>query len=152
VSTGRLVGHATVWATFPTPTPRSLNRPEPAGHLEYRGLDSSAVRFSLQGQGTPQVAGTAAFLVQNAPASTPGYLALALAPLSADLGSLGTLLVHPAQMALLPVSTGSQGQATPSIPVPAVPALAGMSFYFQCLVLSGTQGGLSNAVMSRVSP
>ena len=152
VSTGRLVGYPGVWATFPAPTPRALNQPEPSGHLEYRGLDSTAVWFSLQGQGTPQVGGRASFWVQNAPVSMPGYFALALAPLSADLGSLGTLLVHPAMLVLLPMYTGSGGSAAPSVPVPAVPALAGMTFYFQCFVLSGTSGGLSNAVMSRVSP
>ena len=152
VSTGRLVGYPHVWATFPVPSPRALNQPEPCGHREYRGLDPTTSRFSLLGQGTPQVGGTAAFGVTNAPASTPGYLALAFAPLVADLGSLGPLLVHPGMMVLLPMSTDSSGSATPSVPIPAVGALAGMTFYFQSLVLAGTSGGLSNGVMTRVCP
>jgi len=152
VSTGRLVGFPFFWATFQTPTPLALNQPEPCGHLAYGGLDSTETAFLLQGQGNPKVGGTAAFQLQNAPPSTFGYFALSLAPFSLNMGSVGSLLLNPALMVLFPITTTVGGSASPAVPIPNIPSLAGMTVYFQSFVQSGTTGGFSNGVMTRVCP
>jgi hypothetical protein len=152
VSTGRLAGFSYVWATFPAPTPRAANAPAPCGHLEYGPLDSAAAPITLTGTGNPVLGGTVSYDISGAPASTPGYLALTAAPFQAQLGALGSLLVNPSAMALLPVMTNAGGAAIQKLPIPNVPVLRGQSFYLQAFVLSGSAGGLSSAVVTRICP
>jgi hypothetical protein len=152
VSTGRLSGYPGVTVTFPAPTPLKPNRAEPCGHLDYAGADPMSARFGLTGQGAPTPGGSVSYATRQAPPSTPGLMALALAPLQVDLAGLGPLLVNPLTGALLPVRTDASGAATLPIAIPKVPALAGIVFYFQAFVHDGTKGGFSNAVATRICP
>jgi len=151
-STGRLPGFPSVWATFPAPTPRQLNRPEPCGHLAYDGLDSTATALALAAQGSPAIGGQVTFAVSRAPGSSAGFLAITLGPAQVDLGNLGALLVSPAAGALLPVLTDPAGAATQPVPIPNLPALKGLSVYAQAFVLSGSTGGFSSAIVTRICP
>ena len=73
-------------------------------------------------------------------------------PLQVRLGTLGSLLVNPAGMALLPVMTNAGGTATQKLWIPNVPALGGQTFYLQAFVLAGSAGGLSSGVVTRICP
>ena len=152
VSTGRLPGHPGVWASFPDPTPYRPNQPDPCGHLDYHGLDVTATPFSLTGVGSPVVGGQVSYKIGNAPASTPGFLALSLAPMQAGAGSLGAVLVNPALMVLFPVTTDGSGSTTQNLGIPSAAALKGQVFYFQAFVFSGTAGGFSSGVLTRICP
>jgi hypothetical protein len=150
MSTGRIVGQD-LWVLFPVPTPRALNRPEPCGNLAIDGRNS---RFNPGGQITavsgPRLGQLARYQVVNAPAGTPGVIALATLAFHANAGNLGVLLVHPATMAMFPIATGSQGTADFSVPVPNVAALAGVTFYLQAFVSNGTTGGFTAGLITRV--
>ncbi|MBN2492257.1 MAG: CotH kinase family protein [Planctomycetes bacterium] len=152
VSTGRLAGYKGVWATFPVPTPRAMNAPEPYGHLEYGPLAPAAAALVLKASGAPVLGGTVTYEVTKAPASTPGHLGIAIAPLQLEIGGIGALLLNPTGLALLPIATGASGTATQRIPIPNVPMLGGQSFYLQAFVRSGATGGLSTAVVTRIRP
>jgi len=152
VSTGRMAGYPYVWATFPAPTPKAVNAPAPCGHLDYGPLDSAVAPITLTGTGNPVLGGTVSYDIAGAPGSTPGYLALATAPLQVSLGALGSLLVNPAGTALLPVMTNAGGTATQKLGIPNVPALGGQTFYLQAFVLAGSAGGLSTGVVTRICP
>ena len=152
VSTGRMHGFVPVWATFPAPTPDSVNLPSPCGHLNYSVLDITSVPFGLNATGTPQVGGAAIYNVSGAPVSTPGYLILAFAPYQADFGALGGLLVNPSLMVALPIFTTASGTANQNIGIPNLPVLAGQSFYFQAFVYDGKAGGFSSGVVTRICP
>ncbi len=152
VSTGRLPGHPGVWASFPDPTPYRPNQPDPCGHLDYHSLDLTTTPFSLTGLGSPVVGGQVSYKIENAPASTPGFLALSLAPLQANAGSLGAVLVNPALMVLFPVTTDGSGSTTQNLGIPSATVLKGQVFYFQAFVFSGTAGGFSSGVLTRICP
>jgi hypothetical protein len=152
-STGRLHGFPSIQATFPAPTPRQANRPVPCGHLAYDALASPSTALVITAQGTPAIGSQVTFAVSGAPASTAGFLAIAVGPAQVDLGPLGALLVNPAAGgALLPVLTDSSGKATQPVPVPNLPILKGQSVYVQAFVLGGTTGGFSNAIVTRICP
>jgi hypothetical protein len=150
VSTGRQAEHPSIWATFPAPTPRASNRPEPCGHLAYGPLDAAGAALTLTGTGSPTLGNTVSYEVAKAPASSPGYFALALSPLQAPLGSLGALLVNPVGMVLLPLMTNPTGTAAQKLLIPNVPGLGGLSFYLQAFVHDGKAGGFANGVITRI--
>jgi len=152
VSIGRMHGFATIWASFPSATPRAPNRAAPCGHLEYSPSTGGPCPVALAGTGSPKVGGTASYTVSRAPAATAGYFALAPAPLEADLGRIGALLVHPSQIALLPIATNSAGVAPQNLPIPNLPVLAGLTFYMQAFVHNGRAGGFSGGVSTTLCP
>ncbi|MBN2492258.1 MAG: CotH kinase family protein [Planctomycetes bacterium] len=152
ISTGRLAGYKSVWATFPVPTPRAANRPAPCGHLEYGPLDPAAAPLVLKASGTPGLGGTVTYEVTGAPASTLGHLGIAIAPLQLPIPSLGALLLNPTGLALLPIRTNAAGTASQKLAIPNVSVLGGQSFYLQAFVMSATTGGLSTAVRTRICP
>jgi hypothetical protein len=154
VSTGRTASEPT-WVTYPSPTPYRANAPVNAcGHLAYDGLDPGRTGLGLTAKGTPSLAGRVTYLIDHAPASTPGFLGLSPAPLHVDLGSLGALLLHPAGVALIPVVSAGDGTASVPLTIPNVPALRGFVFYLQAFVYDGiaARGGLSNGVMTQICP
>lgn len=152
VSTGRPFGFSGVTVTYTSPTPRQANRPEPCGHLDYTGLDSTSARFALAGQGTPSLGSGIAYVVTQAPASTVGGLALATIPFEADIAGFGALLVHPAAFLYFPIMTDASGSASFPITIPNATVLSGATFYFQAFVHDGTNGGFSSGVATRICP
>ena len=152
VSIGRMYGYPSIWASFPSATPRTVNRATPCGHLPYGPWRNGPSPVTLAGTGSPKVGLTASYTISAAPASTPGYFALALAPLYVDLGRVGALLVNPAQFALLPMTTNGNGAAPQNLPVPNLPVLAGQTVYLQAFVHNGQAGGFSNGVSTTICP
>lgn len=151
VSTGRMLGHAAVSASFPSPTPRAPNA-TPCGHLPYGSLDSVVDPVALSATGMPSVGGTVTVRVAGGPFSTTGILAIAVAPWQAPLPGLGSLLVDPTRGALLPVQTDAIGQVAVPLGIPNASVLRGVAFYLQAYVRRGTTGGFSNAVVTRICP
>jgi len=152
VSTGRPFGFSGVTVTYTSPTPRQANRPEPCGHLDYRGLDSTSAQFALAGHGTPSLGSGVSYAVTQAPVSAAGVLALATSPFETDMAGFGALLVYPAAFIYFPIVTDASGSTSFPITVPNSSALAGATFYFQAFVHKGTIGGFSNAVATRICP
>lgn len=151
ISQGRLVGF-NIWVTFPAPTPRARNQPEPCGNLMYNGQDDKANPGEVTAVQGPKVGQMATFRVQNIPASTTGVLAFSTLPFHAGVGSAGVLLINPGAMLLFPLTSNSQGIADFNIPIPGVSVLAGVTFYFQGFFLSGASGGLTGGLISRICP
>jgi len=153
VSTGRMAGFDGTWVTFPDPTPRSPNRPaQSCGHLRYDGRNPASTPLGLTASGVPGIGNLVFYHIDSAPASTPGYLGLSAAPLHADLGVAGTLLIHPLYLALFPVATNTVGKASLPLSIPKETALKGIPFYLQGFVHDGTTGGLTSSVLSQVCP
>jgi hypothetical protein len=152
VSTGRIVGQD-LWVTFPTPTPRALNQPEPCGNLAINARDSTPnPGGDLDATSGPKVGQLARYRVTQARPSTAGMLALGLSPFYFDTGGSGVLFIHPGVMVLFPVATDAQGTAEFPIAIPNVGALAGVTFYLQAFVHDGTSGGLTAGLITRICP
>ncbi len=152
VSTGRMAGQDGIWVTFPDPTPRSPNLPVSCGHLRYDALDPASTPLSLSASGTPGIGKQVVYSVAGAPPSTPGLLGISTAPIHVGLGSPGTLLIHPFNIALLPLATGTNGTANFPLAIPGEQVLRGVVFYLQGYVHDGMQGGLTGGVLSRICP
>ena len=152
VSTGRMPGHDGTWVTFPDPTPRSPNLPVSCGHLRYDALDPASTPLSLTASGTPGIGKQVAYSITGGPPSTPGLLGISTAPIHVGLGSPGTLLVHPFNIALIPLATGPNGTANFPLAIPGESALRGVVFYLQGFVHDGIQGGLTGGVLTQICP
>jgi hypothetical protein len=153
LSTGRIAGFANALVTFPSPTPRQSNRPEPCGHLPYGAADPAAARIGLTAQGSPGLGQTVQYTVSRAAASSSGVVLAGIAPVSIALPGFGPLLVDLQVLALVaPIQTGTTGSATLPLGIPNLPGLPGHAFYFQAFVLNGASGDLSNAVATRICP
>jgi hypothetical protein len=89
--------------------------------------------------------GAFSLTVASSPGSAPGLFAGSLGRASLPVGGI-TLLVDPARMVLtgpLPAAPS----ATIPLPIPANPALAGLSLYFQTVHVEGASTlGASNGV------
>jgi len=152
ISTGRIVGHD-IWVTFPAPTPRALNRPEPCGNLVINARDANPnPGGDIEATSGPKVGQLARYQVTAAPPSTGGMIAFGLSPFYFDTGGSGVLFVHPGIMMLFPIASDPQGTATFPIPVPNAGALAGITFYVQAFVHDGQNGGLTAGLISRICP
>ena len=149
VSTGRPFGHNLLVSLDP-PSPGRVNMPRPSGHLSYDGLNAAISQIRLRGNGHAGVSSQVWYDITDAPPQTPGLLAVSIGPWHTVLGSLGTLLVNPVAMVLLPISTDPIGEARLAAPVPDIVGLRRQSIFLQAIVLSGNRGGLSNGVMTRM--
>jgi len=151
VALGRLPEHGGAWFALSSPTPGRLNRPQPCGHLAYRGATLGPVVGELRGEGAVVPGERLSLRLVDAPPTSPLAFVLGLQPASFDLGGIGTLLVAP--WVIVPGATDADGRAVFSMPLPASgPALRGATFFTQALVLSGSGAGLTEAVLSRVCP
>jgi hypothetical protein len=149
VSTGRPFGY-NMWLSFETPSPGRINLPHPSGHLNYDGLNASVSELRLTGNGHAGASSQVWYDISGAPRQTAGLMAASIGPWHSVLGSLGTLLVNPVAMALLPIGTDATGKARLTAPVPDIPGLKRQLVFVQVIVLNGNGGGLSNGVMTRM--
>ena len=150
VSTGFPADHPGVRVTFPVPTPRKCNRPDPGGHLAYGGPAPTAPTITLVGQGSPKPGGSVRYVINKAPPTTPGFLAVSPAPQVTHIENLGLLLVHLNAMVLFPFVSNALGSAAQDFPIPNAPSLNGATFFIQAYCASGSAGGLSDGVMTRI--
>lgn len=124
------------------PSPGEPNRPAPGTSARYDSLDASLHQPSLQ---VPSAVVGGQNAVVNVASNAPnalgiGFIAVTSLTFPTDYGEL---LLLPLLQPTLLFSAGANGNASLSLPIPADPALAGVTAYLQCLV---DGPGLTNAV------
>ena len=112
-----------MWVSLDPPSPGRINLPHPSGHICYDGLNATVSPIQLKGKGHAGASSQVTFEITDAPPLTAGLLAASIGPWHTVIGSLGTLLVHPAAMALLPIATDLTGKGQLSAPVPDIVGL-----------------------------
>lgn len=128
------------------PSPGSPNTPPPGTSVRYDSLNAGLHSASIQVPGSVIGGQTA---IVNVASSAPnaagiGFVAIATLTFPVDPGEL--LLLPLASPSLL-FNVGANGNTALSLPIPADPALTGLTAYLQCL-LDGP--GLTNAVAMTV--
>lgn len=157
VSTGRLTDGPSAWVTFPAPTYLARNTPAGCGQRTYGSLQPSGHGFDLALSGTLQVATSSTFTITGGPAGGFGVFAMAFGGDQVDLTPYGApgdvLLLSPVTASVnASVPLDSTGYGALPLNIPAIPSLAGVTFYTQALGL-GTAGiDTSRAIEARICP
>ncbi|MAG54974.1 MAG: hypothetical protein CMJ83_01655 [Planctomycetes bacterium] len=153
VSYGRLFDGGVPWVTYPAPTPDALNDPGACGTRRYGPTDPTAFAMTIDFVPDPTAGQTTTLQLRTAPPLTPVTVFAATAPASIPLaGSNAELLIDPTLTPFVTLGTNVWGEADLYLPLPNLPALAGVTFYFQAAAV--TAAGLigSTAVEVRICP
>jgi hypothetical protein len=134
--------------TFLEPSPQRSNRPNPCGHVAIQALDPAANPLRLVGKGVPSVGDSLRYELEDVPTGTVALLALGLATQHLPTPGLGTLLVDPALVLVVPAGTG--GEARFSFALPDADYLRGVVVFAQGAASTAGTLQLSNAVYSQV--
>ncbi|MEY4674716.1 MAG: hypothetical protein RL148_2500, partial [Planctomycetota bacterium] len=145
------------WVTFPAPTYLARNTPAGCGQRTYGALDPSVHGFDLALSGTLQVATSATYTITGGPPSGFGVFAMAFGGDHIDLTPYGAagdvLLLSPLTASVnASVPLDSTGFGSLPLAIPAIPSLAGVTFYTQALGLGAAGIDTSRAIEARICP
>lgn len=157
VSTGRILDGGSAWATFPAPTPYSVNELGSCGNRAFAALQAGQSGVTLAISAPPRVATAPSLQLSGGAPSCFAVLATAFAPGYLDLSPFGisdeVLLLDPLSMrvgATLLLSAAGSG----SLPlgIPNQPSLAGLHLDLQVLTLAAAGFDSSNALELVICP
>lgn len=147
-SVGRLETEPGLRVHFLRPTPDRPNRPNPCGHIGYRGDDPDTTPLSLHGLGVPTQGDSLRYEMEGLPVGALALLGIGVSPQVQLMPGLGTLLVDP--LLFLFGTVGTDGQIRWSLGLPDQPMVRGAVYYAQGGAVVAGNVQLSNAVCSRV--
>jgi len=133
--------------TLLQPSPGARNVPVPGATRAYDALDPALNPAELLlASGAPLTGQTPIFSLQGAPPGSSGTFVVGTGPLAVPVG--GGWLLARNDVAVLPLTTDGLGSAQIGLPIPAQPALVGLTLYTQALAGST----FSNALALTIGP
>ncbi len=147
-SAGRLFDGQAMWVSFPSPTPRSANRPTGCGDRRYSALEPRRNDMKMKLPGSPKIGAVAPFSISDGPISGAVQSFVSVAPAHFGLGNFtdGVVLLEPTILPFLAGTTDASGNATLALSIPNLPALANRQVYTQTWAVSAQRLIASNAI------